>query len=136
MSDIFEKKKPVVNVSSDRITTLIGHETSITGSIKSDGILRIDGKVDGGIEATGDVILGEKSIITGDIKAVNAVIAGELNGNITCSGTVSIESSGKVFGDIESYNLRIVEGAVIEGRCSVKKEEDQIVSVSSSEEPA
>lgn len=134
MSDIFEKKRPAVSVSSDKITTLIGHETSIIGNIKSDGILRIDGKIDGGIEATGDVILGETSIVNGDIKAINTVIAGELKGNIYCGGTVSVESSGKVFGDIEAYNLRIVEGAVIDGRCSVKKEPDRTISVGSMEE--
>lgn len=135
MSDIFEKKKPAVSVSSDKITTLIGHETSITGSIKSEGILRIDGKIDGGIEASGDVILGEKSIVNGDVRAINTVIAGELNGNIYCNGTVSVERSGKVFGDIEAYNLRIVEGAVIDGRCSVKNEPDRTVSAGSMEEP-
>jgi Protein of unknown function, DUF583. len=135
VSNIFGKRT-VVSTNSDKITTLIGSETSITGNIKSEGTLRIDGILNGGIETSGDVIIGENSVVTGDIKAANTVIAGRLNGNIDCSGTVSIGSSGKVFGDIKSYNLRIVEGAIIEGRCSIRNEDDHTVFLNSSKEPA
>ena len=55
-------KKPQIATPSTlngKPETVIGTNTSIVGSLKSDGNIRIDGSVEGDIEILGNLIIGE-----------------------------------------------------------------------------
>jgi cytoskeletal protein CcmA (bactofilin family) len=51
----------------DEVETLIGRNAAFEGTIKTDKVMRIDGKVFGNIYA-GGIIIGETAEITGDIE--------------------------------------------------------------------
>ena len=49
--------------------TIISTGVVFEGRIKSNGNVRIDGKVEGNIDAQGNVTVGEKGEINGEVKA-------------------------------------------------------------------
>jgi cytoskeletal protein CcmA (bactofilin family) len=102
----------------DEVETLIGRNAVFEGTIKTDKVIRIDGKVSGNIYA-GGIIIGETAEITGDIEG-NVILAGGIvKGNINATETIEVLPSAKIFGDIKTNALAIAEGAQFYGKSSM-----------------
>ncbi|MCR4430295.1 MAG: polymer-forming cytoskeletal protein [Tepidanaerobacteraceae bacterium] len=117
---MFSKKTDGIAVSAEKVDTIFGSGTEFIGKIKAAGILRIEGKVEGEIESTGDVIITESGTVKADIKARHAVIAGSFNGNAALEGKMEIKATGKVIGDIKVASIIIEDGGLLEGRCEMQ----------------
>lgn len=103
--------------------TMISEGTTIEGNITSNGNVRVDGMVNGNIDASGMVTQGHKSHITGDIKAGSFIVGGVFEGNIHCSGKLAIEGKSKVTGDLYARFLVVEEGAVFNGKSTMPSSE-------------
>lgn len=108
-------KKNVDNPVRD-IETIIGKETTITGQLSSQGNIRVDGRIDGGVTISGDAVIGESGIVQGDIKAGSLTVAGTVTGNVDCDGNLSIHATGQLVGDVRVRSLNIADGGVFRGR--------------------
>lgn len=104
-----------VEPSANKLDTIIGQGASVNGLIATEGSLRIDGRVEGEIKSTGDVIIGEKGVVIASISAQNISVAGSVNGNITANGKLDLLASGKIIGDICIEDLVICQGAILKG---------------------
>ncbi len=124
-------KKHIDNPAAD-IETIIGRNTSITGQIRGGGNVRVEGRVDGGIDVTGDAVIGESGIIQGDIKAGNLTVAGTVTGNVECDGNLSIHATGQLVGDVRVRSLNISDGGVFRGRSDMAVRGDSASLLSSS----
>jgi len=112
---MFNNKEKDVN----RIETLIGEQCYIIGSLNGNGLIKIDGSIDGDLFCEDDVILGVSGHIKGNMTCNNAYIHGIIQGNISCKSTLTIENCGKVKGDILVKKLMISEGGVLDGKCTM-----------------
>ncbi|OEH86499.1 hypothetical protein BHU72_12860 [Desulfuribacillus stibiiarsenatis] len=108
-------KKPAQRV--DKVDTVIGPGTEFEGHIKATGIVRIDGKVTGKIETSGDVVIGDQGELKADVSANNITIGGKIFGNVNAKEKATILQKGFVEGDIETKNIAIEDGATFKGRC-------------------
>lgn len=99
--------------------TIIGENTTITGSLESDSSIKVMGRVEGDIKASGDVIILANAVIKGDIWAENLTVAGTINGNTHVKGILRLESTARVKGDMELHSLVTDEGAIFEGNCKM-----------------
>lgn len=116
------KKKEEIDVT--KVDTVIGKDTIINGTMESKGILRVDGKLQGELTTSGDVIVAEGGQVEAGIKARNISIAGTVNGNIDASGLLEILPTGKLFGDIKVAKLAIGDGAVFRGACEMRRADE------------
>ena len=98
---------------------LIGGGTIIKGDIISAGDVRIDGTLEGSLNAKGKLVVGPTGSVDGELFCQNADISGQLNGQITVSELLSLKSTSKVTGDIVTNKLSIEPGAVFTGSCSM-----------------
>ena len=114
---MFNKGNKSEILNTEKVDTLIGPSTTIDGTIRAAGTLRINGNVTGELIVTGNVIIGDSSTIQGNINAENVYIAGTVNGNITATGQLQLTSTAKVIGDVDVKNIIIDEGAVFDGHC-------------------
>lgn len=95
--------------------SLLSTDLEITGNLKSDGEIQIDGVVNGDIFA--DVlIVGESAHVNGEITAESVRVHGHVTGQIKAS-SVSLAKTAHVLGDILHGNLAIEQGAFLEGHC-------------------
>lgn len=93
--------------------------TTLQGEVRTDGNLRIDGKVKGTIEAKGKVIIGQTGTVEGEVQCQTSEIEGTLEGKITCSDILSLKATAKLNGDILTKKLAIEPGAAFSGKCSM-----------------
>ncbi|MBI3292966.1 MAG: polymer-forming cytoskeletal protein [Elusimicrobia bacterium] len=101
---------------SESLETVLGPATVVEGTIRTQGAVRIDGKVEGDISAK-EVVVGEQGHIQGNIEATSVIVAGKIMGNIASHETLELLSSAKVYGDIQAPLLNIAEGATFQGKC-------------------
>ena len=99
------------------INTFIGAGSAVSGNMKISGFTRIDGDVDGNLEISGKVIVGEKSRIKGNIIAKSAIIGGIVEGNITAPDAVQLFSTAVVIGDIVTHKLELEDNVIFQGHC-------------------
>lgn len=94
-------------------TSVIAKGLFITGNLNCEGILEIEGKINGDIN--GNVItLRENSSVTGNITAKIINIRGEFNG-IVKSERINISGKANIKGTLEYVSLCVEDGASIEG---------------------
>ena len=87
------------------INTVIGKGSEIKGNIKVNGVVRIDGDIDGNLETDGNVIIGENARIRGNINAKSIIVGGIILGNIFANESVKVLANSIVIGDIHRcYN--------------------------------
>lgn len=106
------------------LNTIIGNGSAISGNIKVNGFVRIDGDIDGNLETDGNVIVGENARIHGSIQAKSVIIGGIILGNVHAVESVKMLSNSAVIGDIISHKVQIDDTATFHGHCiSIKDEE-------------
>jgi len=107
---------------TDKLGSLLGMNSNLKGELKVKGTLRVDGTVEGQLDAD-YVILSETAEVKGEIKAKKIIIGGKIDGNARAQELVEIKSKGKVLGDIFTPQLTIIEGAEFNGKVEMKKVE-------------
>jgi cytoskeletal protein CcmA (bactofilin family) len=114
------------NRNTEKLESLIGVNSQFRGDIDTKGTLRVDGTMEGNIKADW-VILGEKSLIKGDIAARGIIIGGRVEGTLKAEEIVEIKSKGQVCGDISTNKLAVAEGGSFDGRSVMRKEGSKVV---------
>lgn len=108
--------------SGANVGCLIGANSVIEGDFSSSESVRIDGMIKGNVEVKGNLFVGAKGKVVGNIKTENIMVSGEVDGDVVASGKVEIASSGIVNGDIQAKVLLIEENAIFNGRCGMTEE--------------
>lgn len=130
---MFSSKKRSDTINTSMINTIIGNNAKIDGVITTQDSTRIDGILEGKIFSESSVIVGESGTVTGDIIAVEILVAGTVYGNLTAKQKIELTSTGRVLGDMITKTLVIDEGASFKGNCTmeVMGEKEHLESVSS-----
>ena len=98
---------------------LIGTGTTVEGKIRTQGSIRIDGKVTGEVHAAENFAIGLSGEIEGSVTGRNVTVGGKVKGNITSVDKLVMESKSVVRGDVKAAKLVIDEGAVFDGRVTM-----------------
>jgi cytoskeletal protein CcmA (bactofilin family) len=93
--------------------------SKIVGNITADSVFRIDGTIEGELNCSGKVVIGESGCIKGSIVCQNAEILGMMDGKITCKQQLSLRASGKIIGDVQTKTLIVEPGAIFNGTCAM-----------------
>jgi len=125
LTALFSKSKK--QVAGGKIENVLGVNTTLTGHLKSDGNVRIDGVFVGEIETAGNVILGEHAKVEANITANAVQVWGAVKGNITASSRLEILSTGRVWGDIMVASLLIDEGGIFRGQSAMGSGEERFL---------
>ena len=86
----------------------LNSDVEVKGTLRFNGELTFDGKLDGDITSEGILNLGD-----------NAVVKGNLNGNVTAAERIEIKAKTELFGDIRSAKLVVEEGVTFVGKTEV-----------------
>ncbi|MDR2725986.1 MAG: polymer-forming cytoskeletal protein [Candidatus Adiutrix sp.] len=87
---------------------------TLSGRLCFNGVIRLDGRLQGEIISSGTLVVEETAVIIGEILVENIVLSGTVYGNIRASKHVQLNATAKVFGHID-YGELSIEGAVHEG---------------------
>jgi len=109
--------RPSANGSTSINTFGVG--TIIEGEIKSEGDIRIDGKIIGVIYSKAKIVVGPEGVIEGDIFCQNADVQGYIRGKLEIKDLLFLKSTAKIDGDIFTSKLVVEKGAQFNGQCSM-----------------
>jgi len=104
------------NVSAQ---TVIAGDAEITGTIKSAGTVRIDGKLDGELHCEKDALVGKSAVVKGNLNVSSAVVEGTINGNIVARDRIELKASARLTGDLKAKRLVVEDGVAFVGRSEV-----------------
>jgi cytoskeletal protein CcmA (bactofilin family) len=107
------------NEPDNTTINLISNGTDITGDIRSNGDIRIDGSLTGNLNTKGKVVIGTTGKVKGEIICKNSEVAGFIEGKITVTQLLNLKASSKINGDIITLKLSIEPGAVFSGNCKM-----------------
>lgn len=91
---------------------------TIDGASKAADVYAEKARINGDVQSSASIKIGQNTIIIGNIYATSAIIAGAVKGDIDVKGPVVLDNSAIVMGNIKSKSVQINNGAVIEGLCS------------------
>lgn len=97
----------------------LGQGSRVEGKLTFEGSVRIDGQVEGEINAQDTVIIGEHAEVTATIAAATIVVQGRITGDLTARKRVELKAPASIAGNINTPSLVIHEGVVFEGHCSM-----------------
>ena len=103
------------NNSGVPVPTIIGENTRIKGDINSNGILHVDGNIEGDI-CCEELIIGNKGNVLGTVRAQSMHLYGSLQGKAIVD-SLFIAKTAKLIGDASHNTIAIEPGAYIDGHC-------------------
>lgn len=98
--------------------------SKIIGTIIADSDIRIDGTVEGELQCSGKVVIGEKGLLKGTIDCQNAEILGRLDGKINVKQTLALRSTSNLHGEVSTQTLIVEPNAIFNGTCSMQQKAD------------
>jgi len=108
-----------MNTNMNTKSNVLSEGIEIIGTIEFQNDMHIDGKVEGEIKSTsGQVTIGEKADISGNIKAGEVHVYGTVNGNIS-SKLCHLNEKAIINGNITTEKLSMEQGAKLTGRAEV-----------------
>ena len=94
--------------------TVIAKGLKIVGSVTAEGLVEVNGQVEGELHCT-SLIISRQAHVAGTVQAERVVVDGAIEGPIQ-GGDVILKSQAHVVGDIHHRSLTIEKGAFFDGR--------------------
>lgn len=100
---------------------MIGEKTFIKGTIKAKENLHVLGRVEGTIESTGEVVIGETGFVEAGISGESVMVSGHVQGTVQATNLFALHKSGTLSGEVKSPRIQIEEGSIFQGRIDMSK---------------
>ncbi len=97
------------------VPSIISENAKLKGDIISEGIVHIDGQIEGDISCE-ELVIGVKGVVVGSVTANNIQLYGVLNGKASADN-LFIAKSAKLIGDATHNTIAIEPGAYVDGHC-------------------
>ncbi len=96
--------------------SIVGAGMTIRGDLETDGVVKVEGTVEGHVKASSQVLVARGGVVQGDIETTEAVVGGAVNGAIRARERVEVQAGASVAGDVTTVRLAVVEGATLNGQ--------------------
>jgi cytoskeletal protein CcmA (bactofilin family) len=100
--------------------TIIAAGTTIVGDVGSEGVVKVEGTVQGTVRAATQLLVAPGALIRGDVFAPEIVAGGEIHGSVHADERAEIQAGAIVEGDIQTQRLHIAEGGRVNGQISME----------------
>jgi cytoskeletal protein CcmA (bactofilin family) len=110
-----EKPDARPGAPAETALSIIAFGMKVHGDIDTNGVIKIEGTIEGTIRGARQVLVGRQGEIKGDVHSREVVVGGKVDGTITASERVEIQGSSAVSGDIYTKSIVVQEGGRING---------------------
>jgi cytoskeletal protein CcmA (bactofilin family) len=100
------------------VETVIGPSCRVNGTLQTDGGVRVEGRFDGEIRITGNLVITETAKVDADVQAYNVILSGSLKGSITAN-RIEFPKTGTLSGNLSVNSLVFSEGAYLHGQANI-----------------
>ncbi|MBD5162870.1 MAG: polymer-forming cytoskeletal protein [Oscillibacter sp.] len=100
-------------------STVIAAGTTMSGTLQGEGIIQVEGTVDGEIGQAGAVIITPTGLVKGPVTADVVRVAGRIEGVVTARERLLLQKTGSIEGDITTPTLEVEDGGRLNGRSTM-----------------
>ena len=101
--------------ANETTLSIISAGTVVTGDVDCGGVLKVEGRINGGVLRARQVMLAKEGAIHGDVAAHEVVVGGVIDGSVSASERIELQTTAVVNGDISTKSIIVMEGARING---------------------
>ena len=87
----------------------------VVGDCQTDGTIRVEGSVEGSINAGKAVVIGKQGSVSGNITTQDAVISGRVEGTLVAESRLELQATCHIEGEVHTRRMQLEEGAVLNG---------------------
>ena len=91
----------------DSVISIVGPGMRVQGDCETEGTLRIEGTVQGKVQAGKAVVIGRDGVVKGDIITQDAVIGGHVTGKIIAESRLELQETSVVDGEIHARRIKL-----------------------------
>ena len=118
-----EQYEEVPELPTPLSTTTIAKGVTVTGTLHGEGIIQIEGTVEGEIDLTGAVVVKETGLVKGPVTADTIRVAGCISGDVVARDHMFLEKTGSLDGDVTTISLVVEDGGRFNGRSNMLRQE-------------
>lgn len=100
-------------------STVIAVGATMAGALQGEGIIQVEGTVEGEINLTGAVIVTPTGLVKGPVTADVVRVAGRIEGVVTARERLLLQKTGSLEGDITTPSLEVEDGGRLNGRSTM-----------------
>lgn len=104
------------NISCEADIIIYG---SVQGNISCHNAIFKEATIEGDIECSNSLELSEKSILRGNVKAINLENGGQIKGDVAIEETAHFLSASAIVGNITALEIQVDRGCIIQGNISI-----------------
>lgn len=102
---------------------VIGRSIKISGDLRGEEDLRIEGDVSGTVELrNSSLTIGKEGRIKADVYAKTVIVEGHMDGDVYASERVNIRASAQMLGNVTAPRVGLEEGARFKGAVEMDQE--------------
>ena len=100
--------------------TIVAAGTTIVGDLVSEGVVKIEGQVEGTIRASMQLLIAPGAQIRGDVFAREIIAGGEIHGGVHADERVEIQPGALINGDIRTRRIHVADGGRVNGQITME----------------
>jgi cytoskeletal protein CcmA (bactofilin family) len=100
----------------------LGADDLLQGRLEVQGDVKIAGKVEGELKASGNVTIDSGASVQAAIEGANVSVRGHVTGNVTAKRRLTLGGSGRLNGDVKVGRLTVEDGATLNGNVTMSQE--------------
>lgn len=125
----------IPDLPEPRSSTVIAKDLLVAGKLSGEGVVQIEGTVEGEICLKGYVIVTPTGRVKGPIEADVIRVAGQVEGNLVSRDHVQLERTGTISGDVTTVSFVIENGGRLNGRTTMVPEQPSAPHAEDAEPP-
>jgi len=87
----------------------------LRGEIHVEGTVRIDGRLEGDLQTSGTVVIGEDGVVQGTITAGTIVCSGKIKATVRATERIQLLKTGLLVGEVHAPAFSMEDGAKFQG---------------------
>ncbi len=112
---LFGSRRPAGGPPPASTLSIIASGMVVTGDVRCDGVLRVDGTLEGKVLGARQLVVTPGGRIHGEVVAEEIVVGGVIDGNVRASTRLELQGSAVVNGNIETRAFVVPEGGRVNG---------------------
>ena len=119
--DTPEQYEEVPGLPTPLSTTVIAAGVTLADTLRGEGVVQVEGNVEGEIELKGAMIVTSTGRVKGPVTADVVQVAGHIEGGVLARDHMRLEKTGSLEGDVTTVSLVVEDGGRLNGRSSMLK---------------
>jgi cytoskeletal protein CcmA (bactofilin family) len=108
-----------IGAPPESVISIIGPGMKVVGDCHTDGTIRVEGTIEGSVNAAKAVVIGKQGLVRGNVVTQDAVISGRVEGTLVAESRLELQATCHIEGEIQTRRMQLEEGAVLNGTVSM-----------------